>query len=62
VVVSRKICCLCYGKQVGSVRNGCPRALQGCKGERKAMLLEEDKKRDSKRKEGRSVVCALCPW
>ncbi len=47
---------------MGSVRTRWPRAFQGCNGERKAMLLEEDKKRDSKTKEGRSVVCAWCPW
>ncbi len=32
------------------------------KGRGGAVLFEEDKKRDSKLKEGRSVVCAWCPW
>ncbi len=51
-----------YVKQVGSGRNGWPRALQGCKGEEKEMQLDQDKRGDSKAKEGRFVICAWYPW
>jgi hypothetical protein len=39
--------------------DGWPRPLQAWKGEGKKMLLDKDKKRHSKVKEGRSVVFGI---